>query len=76
MQWGGGLRSGDTPPGLAATPPGLILLVLLLAAGPVSPAPFKEDWPETWPEATDLAFPETGRYTQSLNFSPCTFYIP
>jgi len=56
MQWGGGLRSGW------ATPPGLpVLLLVLLWAGSVSPAPFKEDWPETWPEATDLAFPETGK---------------
>jgi hypothetical protein len=63
MQWGGGVRrSGATPPGLA-TPTFLELLVLLLLAGLVSPAPFKENWPEAWPEATDLAFPEDGKWT-------------
>ncbi len=53
--WGGGRSGWATPPGLA------VLLLVLLWAGSVSPAPFKEDWPESWPEATDLAFPETGK---------------
>jgi hypothetical protein len=53
--WGGGRSGWATPPGLA------VLLLVLLWAGSVSPAPYKEDWPESWPEATDLAFPETGK---------------
>jgi hypothetical protein len=53
--WGGGRSGWATPPGLA------VLLLVLLWAGSVSPAPFKEDWPESWQEATDLAFPETGK---------------
>ena len=57
MQWGGGgLRRLGTPPSLLQ----LVLWVSLVSL--VSPAPFKEDWPETWPEATDLAFPEEGKY--------------
>ncbi len=55
--WGGGRSGWATPPGLA------VLLLVLLWAGSVSPAPFKEDWPGSWPEATDLAFPETGKST-------------
>jgi hypothetical protein len=50
MVWGGGGWSGWTTP----------LCLLLLLVSVASPAPFKEEWPESWPEATDLAFPEEG----------------
>jgi hypothetical protein len=74
MVWGGGGWSRWT------TPLGLLLLVSV-----ASPAPFKEEWPENWPEATDLAFPEEGiqtqafdlyTYTQRLNSHVFCYTVP